>query len=244
MLFKKAIFYQKYPMARAFSSGGKEYDLAVIGGGPGGYVAAIKAGQKGLKTVCIEKRGSLGGTCLNVGCIPSKALLNSSHKYEDAKKHFADHGIIVDNVKFDLGTMMKQKEKAVGGLTGGIEHLLKKNKVDYVKGWGKFSGPGGIDIDLNEGGTQSIKAKNVIIATGSEPSPVPGGAIDIDEKRVVSSTGALSLSEVPKKLVIIGGGVIGLELGSVYSRLGAEVEVVEFQDRIAPTLDKEVGNLF
>lgn len=232
------------PMMRFFSSSIKEYDVAIIGAGPGGYVSAIKAAQLGFKTVCIEKRGSLGGTCLNVGCIPSKALLNSSHKYEDAKLHFEEYGVIADNVRFDLGKMMGQKESAVKTLTQGIEYLFKKNKVDYMKGWGKFEDNNTISVDMIEGGTETIKAKNTIIATGSEPSPLPGGALEIDEKRVVSSTGALSLKEVPKKMILIGGGVIGLEMGSVYSRLGSEVTVVEFMDRIMPGFDKEISKTF
>lgn len=244
MLARSFISYQRKRFIRAFSTGLKEYDVCVIGGGPGGYVAAIKASQLGFKTVCIEKRGSLGGTCLNVGCIPSKALLNSSHKYEEAKLHFADYGIMVDNVKFDLPKMMKQKDEAVKGLTQGIEYLFKKNKVDYIKGWGKFETNETIAIDLNEGGTQQIKSKHTIIATGSEPSPLPGGALAIDENRVVSSTGALKLPEVPKKMILIGGGVIGLEMGSVYSRLGTEVTVVEFMDRIMPGFDKEISKTF
>jgi dihydrolipoamide dehydrogenase len=231
-------------MMRFFSSSIKEYDVAIIGAGPGGYVSAIKAAQLGFKTVCIEKRGSLGGTCLNVGCIPSKALLNSSHKYEDAKLHFEEYGVIADNVRFDLGKMMGQKESAVKTLTQGIEYLFKKNKVDYMKGWGKFEDNNTISVDMIEGGTETIKAKNTIIATGSEPSPLPGGALEIDEKRVVSSTGALSLKEVPKKMILIGGGVIGLEMGSVYSRLGSEVTVVEFMDRIMPGFDKEISKTF
>ena len=205
---------------RLFSAGAKEYDLAVIGGGPGGYVAAIKAGQRGLKTVCIEKRGSLGGTCLNVGCIPSKALLNATHKYHDAQHTFKDLGIIAKEISIDFGQLMKQKDKAVVGLTSGIEYLFKKNKVDYVKGWGKFASSTEIEVDLIQGGKETIKAKNIIIATGSEPSTLPGNSIPIDEKYVVSSTGALSLSNIPKKMVVIGGGVIGLEMGSVYARLG------------------------
>jgi dihydrolipoamide dehydrogenase len=221
---------QLYLIARRLFAAGpaKEYDLAVIGGGPGGYVAAIKAAQRGLKTVCIEKRGSLGGTCLNVGCIPSKALLNATHKLHEAQHSFKDLGIIVKDVSMDFGQLMKQKEKAVNGLTGGIEFLFKKNKVDYVKGWGKFASTNEIDVDLNAGGNERIKAKNIIIATGSEPSPLPGNVIPIDEKFVVSSTGALTLTSIPKRLVVIGGGVIGLEMGSVYSRLGSQVTVVEY----------------
>lgn len=244
MLTRTYISYHRKRFLRAFCSSTKEYDIAVIGGGPGGYVAAIKAAQLGFKTACIEKRGSLGGTCLNVGCIPSKALLNSSHKYEEASQHFSSWGIMVDNVRFDLGKMMKQKDEAVKGLTGGIEYLFKKNKVDYIKGWGKFEDANTISVDLNDGNKQKIKAKNTIIATGSEPSALPGGALKIDEKRVVSSTGALELKEVPKRMVVIGGGVIGLEMGSVYSRLGSEVIVVEFMDRIMPAFDKEISKTF
>ena len=240
---------------RAFSV--KEYDVAVIGGGPGGkllllsflmffvgYVAAIKAGQKGLKTVCIEKRGTLGGTCLNVGCIPSKALLNSTHKYVDAKDHMKDIGIMCDNVTMDFGKLMKSKEKAVSGLTSGIEFLFKKNKVDYMKGWGKFTSPTSIGVDLNDGKYEEIKAKNVIIATGSEPSSLPKGMLDIDEEYVVTSTGALALKKIPKKMIVVGGGVIGLEMGSVYSRLGTEVTVIQHTERICPFLDVEISKAF
>lgn len=209
-----------------------------------GYVAAIKGGQRGLKTVCIEKRGALGGTCLNVGCIPSKALLNATHKYHEAKHSFKELGIIANDVSVDFNQLMKQKEKAVKGLTSGIEFLFKKNKVDYLKGYGKFSTANDIEIDLNDGGKETIRAKNIIIATGSEPSPLPGNVIPIDEKYVVSSTGALSLTQIPKHLVVIGGGVIGLEMGSVYSRLGSQVTVVEYQDRICPTMDVELTQQF
>ena len=219
-----------------------EYDLCVVGGGPGGYVAAIKAAQLGLKAICVEGRGTLGGTCLNVGCIPSKALLNSSHKYEDATKHFADYGIQVDNVAIDVPKMMAQKEQAVGGLTKGIEGLFKKNKVKYVKGWGKVTGANEVTVATSEGGEEKVVAKNVVLATGSEVTPLPG--VQIDEERIVSSTGAIALKEVPKKMVVIGGGIIGLELGSVWSRLGAEVEVIEFLPNIVPAMDHEVRRNF
>lgn len=192
-----------------------------------GYVAAIKGAQKGLKTVCIEKRGTLGGTCLNVGCIPSKALLNATHKLHEAQHRFKGMGINVGNVSVDFKQLMKSKEQAVSGLTGGIEFLFKKNKVDYMKGWGKFHDKNTISIDLNGGGSEQIKAKNIIIATGSEPNALPASSgLSFDEKFVVSSTGALSLENIPKKMVVVGGGVIGLEMGSVYQRLGTEVTVI------------------
>jgi len=228
---------------RGFSSV-KEYDLAVIGGGPGGYVAAIKGGQMGLKTVCIEKRGSLGGTCLNVGCIPSKALLHSTHKFHDAQHGFKSIGIETGEIKMNFPQLMKSKNKAVKGLTTGIEFLFKKNKVDYMKGWGKFSGPKSVEIDMNDGTKEEITFKNVIIATGSEPSSLPAGMLDIDEEYVVTSTGALDLKEAPKKMIVVGGGVIGLEMGSVYSRLGTEVTVIQHTDRICPFLDNEISDNF
>ena len=223
----------------------REYDVAVIGGGPGGYVAAIKAGQRGLKAVVVEKRGKLGGTCLNVGCIPSKALLNATHKLHDAQHSFKDMGIVTGPVSIDYAQLMKSKDTAVNGLTQGVEFLMKKNSVDYVKGWGKFASNDQIDVDLNEGGTDSFKAKNVIIATGSEPNELPASSgLSFDEEYVVSSTGALSLKQIPKKMAVIGGGVIGLELGSVYARLGSEVTVMQHTDRICPFLDIEVGKAF
>jgi dihydrolipoamide dehydrogenase len=190
--------------------------------------------------VCIEKRGSLGGTCLNVGCIPSKALLNATHKLHEAQHDFKELGIVVDNVKVDYAQLMKQKEKAVKGLTSGIEFLFKKNGVEYIKGWGKFNSANEINIDLNGGGQETVRAKNIIIATGSEPTPLPGNSIPIDEKNVVTSTGALSLEKIPKKMVVIGGGVIGLELGSVYRRLGTEVTVIQYSDRLSPAMDIEI----
>ncbi|ELU38534.1 dihydrolipoyl dehydrogenase [Rhizoctonia solani AG-1 IA] len=221
----------------------EEYDAVVIGGGPGGYVAAIKAAQLGLKTACIEKRGTLGGTCLNVGCIPSKAMLNNSHKYHDTLHDLKSRGIEgkpVEGVQLNLSQMLKAKDTAVTGLTKGIEGLFKKNKVTYIKGSGSFASPTEIEVALNEGGSTTVSAKNVIIATGSEVTPFPG--LDIDEKSVVSSTGALDLQQVPKKMIVIGGGVIGLEMGSVWSRLGAEVTVVEFLGGIGGVgIDEEIA---
>ncbi|KAL8143776.1 hypothetical protein V2J09_016808 [Rumex salicifolius] len=228
--------------SRNFSSASDENDVVVIGGGPGGYVAAIKAAQLGLKTTCIEKRGTLGGTCLNVGCIPSKALLHSSHMYHEAKHSFAKHGVKLSSVEVDLPAMLGQKDKAVSNLTRGIEGLFKKNKVTYVKGYGKFLSPTEVSVDNIEGGNTVVKGKHIIIATGSDVKSLPG--VPIDEKRIVSSTGALSLSEIPKKLVVIGAGYIGLEMGSVWGRLGSEVTVVEFAPDIVPTMDVEVRKQF
>lgn len=218
-------------------------DVVVIGGGPGGYVAAIKAAQMGLKVTCVEKRGALGGTCLNVGCIPSKALLHASHLYELTKGEMAHAGILVDNARVDLDQMMKTKAKTVTGLTGGIELLFKQNKVKYEKGFGRFASKDTIEV-LDENGkvTKTIKTKNTIIATGSEPSPLNG--ITIDEKSVVSSTGALALTKVPKTMMVVGGGVIGLEMGSVWSRLGTKVTVVEYTDAICAGADAEVAKQF
>lgn len=217
------------------------FDLIVIGGGPGGYVAAIKAAQLGMKVACVEKRGTLGGTCLNVGCIPSKALLHSSHLYEEAGHSFESRGIKISGLKLDVKGMLRHKDKVVEDLTKGIEGLFKKNKVTYVVGAGSIVAPGEVTV-TNGKEKQSLKTKNILIATGSEVMPLPG--VTIDEKRIVSSTGALTLPEVPKKLVVIGGGVIGLEMGSVWRRLGAEVTVVEFLDRITPTMDGEVSKQF
>ncbi|HTO83435.1 MAG TPA: dihydrolipoyl dehydrogenase [Methylomirabilota bacterium] len=215
-----------------------QYDVVIIGGGPGGYVAAIRAAQLGLKTACVEKRGSLGGTCLNIGCIPSKALLQSSHKYEESAHTLALHGVKVNGVSLDLTTMMTRKDKVVSDLTKGVEFLFNKNKVAYVKGAARFTGAGRIAVGGN-GKDQSIEAKNFIIATGSEVMPLPG--VEIDEKQIVSSTGALALPKVPEHLVVVGGGYIGLEMGSVWRRLGAKVTVVEFLGRIVPGMDTEVG---
>ncbi|MEZ5845587.1 MAG: dihydrolipoyl dehydrogenase [Geminicoccaceae bacterium] len=210
------------------------YDLVVIGGGPGGYVCAIKAAQLGLKTACIEKRGALGGTCLNVGCMPSKALLHSSHLYHEARHGMAAHGISVGEVTLDLDAMMDNKDKVVEGLTKGIEGLFKKNKVDYVRETGTIIAPGKV-----KAGDRELTARSIVIATGSESTPLPG--VEIDEKRVVSSTGALDLDAVPGHLVVVGAGVIGLELGSVWGRLGSGVTVVEFLDHITPGMDAEVA---
>jgi len=216
------------------------YDLIVIGGGPGGYVAAIRAAQLGLKTAIVEKRGALGGTCLNVGCIPSKALLQSSHHYHMADTEFARHGIIA-KVSLDLKTMMGRKEKVVDDLTQGIEFLMKKNKIDYHVGEGQIAGAGQVTVKGPKKGAkkQTLKTENILIATGSDVAPLPGVAID--EKQIVSSTGALSLKTVPKTLAVIGAGVIGLELGSVWSRLGAEVTVIEFLDHILPGMDGDLS---
>jgi dihydrolipoamide dehydrogenase len=200
-------------LSRAFTSASEERDLVVIGGGPGGYVAAIKAAQLGMKTACIEKRGALGGTCLNVGCIPSKSLLHNTHLLHQAQHEFKKRGIVFDGeVKADLAQMMKQKEKAVATLTRGIESLFKKNGVEYLKGHGRILSPNEVEVEASDGQKQVVRTKNILIATGSEPTPFPG--MEIDEKQIITSTGALSLSEVPKRMLVIGGGVIGLELVS------------------------------
>jgi dihydrolipoamide dehydrogenase len=213
-------------------------DVAIIGGGPGGYVAAIRAGQLGLNTVCIEYDKTLGGTCVNVGCIPSKALLSSSEHYEFAKQHAAEHGVLIGDVKLDLATMMKRKDAVVGQNTKGIEYLFRKNKVTWVRGRGTLKKGNVVDVALTDGKTESYKAKNVIIATGSLPIELP--FLKFDEKRVLSNIGALTIPEVPRHLVVIGGGVIGLELGSVWRRLGAKVTVVELMPTILPGNDEEI----
>ncbi|BDX00975.1 dihydrolipoyl dehydrogenase [Maricaulis maris] len=215
------------------------YDLVIIGGGPGGYNCAIRAGQLGLKTACVEMRGTLGGTCLNVGCIPSKALLHASEMFEAANTEFAALGIKTGSLELDLDTMIGQKDEAVDGLTKGIEFLFKKNGVDYIRGKGRIAGSGKVEVEAESGETSTLETRNIVIATGSEVTPLPG--VEIDEKRVVSSTGALSLDKVPGKLVLIGAGVIGLELGSVWRRLGSEVTVVEYLDRILPGMDSELA---
>jgi len=222
-----------------------QFDVVVLGGGPGGYVAAIKSAQLGMKTACVEMRGRLGGTCLNVGCIPSKALLTSTHHYHDAKHHFADHGIVVDgSVSMDVDKMQETKSKSVEGLTGGIEYLLKKYGVEYVKGKGKITGPNGVEVALNDGGSESLDTKNIVIATGSEVTPLPPVPVDNDEGKIVDSTGALEIRKIPEKMAVIGGGVIGLEMGSVWARLGSEVTVIEFLDRILPSNDTEIAKKF
>ena len=216
------------------------YDLVVIGGGPAGYVGAIRAAQLGLKTAIVESRGKLGGTCLNVGCIPSKALLQSSHHFEMAEKEFEHHGIDVSGLKLNLKTMLGRKEKVVDDLTKGIEFLMKKNKIDYVVGFGEITEPGKVSVSPGKGKKkQVLETANIMIATGSEVTPLPG--VEIDEKQIVSSTGALSLPKVPKEMVVIGAGVIGLELGSVWRRLGANVTVVEFLDVVLPGMDAEIS---
>ncbi|SFJ52394.1 dihydrolipoyl dehydrogenase [Caulobacter sp. UNC279MFTsu5.1] len=219
-----------------------QYDVVIIGGGPGGYNGAIRAGQLGLKTAIVEGRGKLGGTCLNVGCMPSKALLHASEMFEAASGgEFAKLGIEV-KPKLNLSQMMAQKAESVEALTKGVEFLMKKNKVDYIKGWGRIDGPGKVVVKAEDGTETVLETKNIVIATGSEPTPLPG--VTVDNQRIVDSTGALSLPEAPKSLIVVGAGVIGLELGSVWKRLGAEVTVVEFLDRILPGTDTEVANAF
>ena len=219
-----------------------EFDIIVIGGGPGGYVAAIRASQLGKKTACIESRGALGGTCLNIGCIPSKSLLHSSELFKKANSEFKSLGINTGNVSIDISKMMQHKKKSVDTLTKGVEFLFKKNKVNYFKGHGSFLDTNSIEIKLNDGTKKSIKGKNIVVATGSSVLSLPN--INIDEKVIVSSTGALSLPKIPKKLIVIGGGYIGLEMGSVWSRLGSQVEVIEYLDHITPGMDKEISDSF
>ncbi|MCZ4324536.1 dihydrolipoyl dehydrogenase [Pseudomonas anguilliseptica] len=215
------------------------YDVLIIGGGPGGYNAAIRAGQLGLKAACIEGRETLGGTCLNVGCMPSKALLHASELYEAATSGELNNLGIEVKPTLNLMQMMKQKDESVTALTKGIEFLFRKNKVEWIKGWGRLNGPGKVTVTLVDGSVRELQAKDIVIATGSEPTPLPG--VTIDNQRILDSTGALALPKVPKHLVVIGAGVIGLELGSVWRRLGSEVTVVEYLDRICPGLDNETA---
>ncbi|KAF1916089.1 hypothetical protein BDU57DRAFT_587159 [Ampelomyces quisqualis] len=233
------IYFQNR-LRRGFASEAEEKDLVIIGGGVAGYVAAIKAGQAGLKVACVEKRGSLGGTCLNVGCIPSKSLLNNSHLYHQILHDTKGRGIEVGDVKLNLPAMMKAKDTSVAGLTKGIEFLFKKNSVEYIKGTGAFQDEHTVAVNLVEGGETTVRAKNILIATGSEATPFPG--LTIDEQKVITSTGAIALQEVPKKMVVIGGGIIGLEMASVWSRLGSEVTVVEFLGQIGgPGMDNDIA---
>ena len=229
-------------MADAAPAATASYDVVVIGGGPGGYNAAIRAGQLGLKVACVEKGVTLGGTCLNVGCMPSKALLHASELFEIANKEFPTLGIDVGAPKVNLPQMMKQKAESVTALTKGIEFLFKKNKADWIKGTGKIVGTGRVEVTAADGTVTTLMARNIVIATGSEPTPLPG--VDFVEGKIVDSTGALSLPAIPKKLIVIGAGVIGLELGSVWRRLGAEVVVVEFLDKIGAGMDAEVATAF
>ncbi|MEM7687078.1 MAG: FAD-dependent oxidoreductase, partial [Pseudomonadota bacterium] len=214
-----------------------DYDVVIIGGGPGGYVCAIRAAQLGLKVACVEGRGALGGTCLNVGCIPSKALLHASELVHESNHTFDKMGISIGEATVDMPKMLDYKDGVIKSNTDGIEFLFKKNKVDYVKGWGKITAAGEVTV-----GDQVLKTKNIVIATGSEPASLPG--VEVDEERIVTSTGALDLQQIPKRLVVIGAGVIGLELGSVWGRLGSEITVVEFLDEITPGQDAEVQRNF
>ncbi|MDX5349038.1 MAG: FAD-dependent oxidoreductase, partial [Hymenobacteraceae bacterium] len=216
-----------------------KYDVTVIGSGPGGYVAAIRCAQLGLKTAIIEKYNVLGGTCLNVGCIPSKALLDSSEHYHNAAHTFKTHGIELDNLKVNLEQMIKRKGEVIKSNNDGIAYLMKKNKIDTYYGMGSFVNKNRIKITGNDGKEQEIETDKTIIATGSKPTILP--FIPVDKKRIITSTEALELKEVPKHMIIIGGGVIGLELGSVYARLGAKITVIEFMDSIIPTMDKALG---
>jgi dihydrolipoamide dehydrogenase len=218
------------------------YDLVVIGTGPGGYVCAIRAAQLGMKVAVVEKNETLGGTCLNIGCMPSKALLHASEMFEEAAHSFAKMGVSVPPPKLDLPSMMNFKQQGIDGNVKGVEFLMKKNKIDVIHGTGKILGSGKLEVSNSDGRAQNVETKNIVIATGSDVAKLKG--IEIDEKRIVSSTGALSLDRVPERLLIVGAGVIGLELGSVWHRLGAQVTVVEFLDRILPGMDGEVAKQF
>ncbi|WP_370931424.1 dihydrolipoyl dehydrogenase [Bartonella sp. DGB1] len=220
------------------------YDVIVIGSGPGGYVAAIKAAQLGFKVAIVEKNTTFGGTCLNVGCIPSKALLHASEMFEEAQQNFDDLGIEVKQVKVNLEKMMKHKQSVIDANTSGISFLFKKNKVDSFRATGRIISAGIVELTDTEGKKQQLETKNIIIATGSEVMPLPGVKVEFDEKNIVTSTGALSLSQIPDSLIVIGGGVIGLELGSVWARLGSQVTVVEYQDRLLAGIDKEIAKNF
>lgn len=220
---------------------GGDFDLVVIGSGPGGYVCAIRAAQLGMRVACVDKRGSHGGTCLNIGCIPSKALLHASEVFTEAS-HAGDMGILLGKPKLDLPAMMTYKENGITGNTQGIDFLFKKNKVEALHGSALIVAPGQVEVSLLDGGTRTLNTKNIVIATGSESTPLQG--VEVDEKLVVSSTGALEFDAVPKHLLIVGAGIIGLELGSVWARLGAEVTVVEYLDRITPGVDEEVSKQF
>ncbi|MGB8364024.1 MAG: dihydrolipoyl dehydrogenase [Rhizomicrobium sp.] len=229
------------PFRKEDNTMSNSFDVVIIGGGPGGYNAAIRAGQLGLSSACIDKRGTFGGTCLNVGCIPSKALLHTSELYEEAGDKFASLGIKAQ-VSLDLPGMMAHKTKVVGELTRGVEFLLKKNKSEAIVGEARIVNPGQVEVRAGDGTTRTLQTKHIVVATGSDVAPLPG--VTIDEEQIVSSTGALSLRSVPKRLLVVGGGYIGLELGSVWRRLGSEVTVVEFLDRITPGLDGEIGKQF
>ncbi len=214
-------------------------DVVIIGAGPGGYVAAIRAAQLGLKTACVESRGTLGGTCLNIGCIPSKALLQSSEKFAEARNALAEHGVRVGEVGLDLSAMMRRKDQVVTSLTRGVEFLFRKHRIERLKGKGRIAAPGRVAVTGADGSVVEAEAGAIVIATGSESTPLPG--IAVDEKRILTSAGALALDHVPARLAVIGGGYIGLELGSVWQRLGAKVTIVELLDRIVPTMDRELG---
>jgi dihydrolipoamide dehydrogenase len=215
------------------------YDVVVIGAGPGGYVAAIRAAQLGRKTACVDSRATLGGTCLNIGCIPSKALLQSSEKFVEARSALAIHGVRVGEVGLDLGAMLARKDQVVTQLTRGVEYLFRKNNIDWLKGKARIAAPGRVAVAAADGTVSEVEAGAIVVASGSESTPLPGVATD--EERIVTSTGALAFDRVPRRLVVIGGGYIGLELGLVWRRLGAEVTVVELLDRIIPTMDRELG---